>query len=75
MLNIFELFNFKRKPKEAVKSENVLPKEVPGKTTVHSDWSSNIDFDSRLKISDIIDLDNINYGPSRPIMKVEMFMY
>lgn len=73
MSNYFELFNIKKKPKETVKSENVLPTEIPEKTTVHSDGdsSSNIDFDSpRLHISEINDLGNINSGPSRPIMKV-----
>lgn len=72
MSNYFELFNIKKKPKETVKSENVLPTEIPEKTTVHSDGdsSSNIDFDSpRLHISEINDLGNINSGPSRPIMK------
>jgi len=75
MSNYFELFNIKKKPKETVKSENMLPMENPEKTTVHSDSSSNIDFDSpRLQISDINDFGNINSGPSRPIMK-EDIMY
>lgn len=74
MSKYFELFNIKKKSKEFVKSENVLP-EIPEKTTVHSDGnsSSNIDFDSpRLQISDVNDLGNINSGPSRPIMKVDI---
>jgi hypothetical protein len=53
----------------------VLLTEIPEKTTVHFDSSSNIDlidFDSRLKISDINDLGNINSGPSRPIMKLDI---
>lgn len=73
MSNYFELFNTKKKPKETVKSENVLPMEIPKKPTVHSDSSSNIDFDSsRLQISDINDLRNINSDPSRPITKVDI---
>jgi hypothetical protein len=62
----------KKKPKETVKSENVLPTEIPGKITVHSDSSLNIDFDSWLKIFDINDLGNIKSDPSRSIMKVDI---
>lgn len=73
MSNYFELFNIKKKPKETVKSENVLPTEISEKTTVHSDGDSSSNFDSpRLQISDINDLGNINSGPSRPIMKVDI---
>ncbi|KAL4132182.1 hypothetical protein QTP88_009389 [Uroleucon formosanum] len=69
MSNFFELFNVKKKPNETAKSESVLPTEIPEKSTVHPDSSSNIDFDFRIQISDINDLGNINSGPSRPIMK------
>ncbi|KAL4131875.1 hypothetical protein QTP88_009116 [Uroleucon formosanum] len=66
MSKFFELFNIKKKPNETAKSENVLPTEIPEKST---DSSSNIDFDFQIQISDINDLGNINSGPSRPIMK------
>jgi len=74
MSKYFELFNTKKKPKEAVKSENVLLTEIPEKVTVHSDLSSNINFDSQLQISAINDLGNINSGPSRPILKVNKWI-